>query len=120
MSVCAQIPQLVAVGGGHPEHLGDHLEREREGEVGDDVEPTSAVAATTPSSAASTSSWTRGASCSIVRGVNTFWTSRADPGVVGRVEVEDRAGAPLRPFAEDPLAELGAGVDAGDAACPPR
>ena len=31
--------ELVAVGVGHPEHVGDHLEGKREGEVGDDLEP---------------------------------------------------------------------------------
>ena len=31
------LADLVAVGDGHAHHLGDHREREREGEVGDEV-----------------------------------------------------------------------------------
>ena len=71
-----------------------------------------AARATTASSMSSTSACTRGASCSTIRGVNALLHEPAEAGVVGRIEVEDAPGAPLRPVAEDLLAELGPRVGA--------
>jgi len=56
---------LVLVGFGHAEHLGDHVERQRERELGDHV--ASAALGPSGSSIASTSCCTRGRSASIDR-----------------------------------------------------
>ena len=113
VSVCAQLAEQVAVGVGHPEHVGDHLEGEREREVGDDLQPVAAR------------------DDGVERVVDELLHARrelldgsrgedllddpADAGVVGRIEVEDAAGAPLGAVAEHLLPELGARVDALDA-----
>ena len=67
----AAICSLSAVG--HAEHLGDDIERQREGQLGDDVAATRSAIA---SSISSTSSCTRGRSASIDDGVKALLTSR--------------------------------------------
>ena len=110
VSVCAQLAQLVAVGVGHAEHLGDHLERQREGEVGDHVASSVAARDHARRACRRPVACTRGASCSIIRGREHLLHQPADAGVVGRVEVEDPPGAPLRPVAEDLLADSARGL----------
>ena len=75
--------------------LGDHLEREREREVGDHVQAV-AAAPRRASSASSTSSCTRGRELLDRPRREDLLDDPADAGVVGRIEVEDAAGAPLR------------------------
>ena len=102
----------------HAEHLGDHPERQREGEVGDHVDLGARLRprATAASSMSSTIACTRGASCSTIRGRERLLHQPAQAGVVGRIEVEDPPGAPLRPVAQDLLAHLGPGFGADHAA----
>ena len=90
--------EQVAIGVGHPEHVGDHLEGEREREIGDDLQPVAAC------------------DDGLERVVDERLDARrelldgswgedllddpADARVVGRIEVEDAAGSPLGAVAE--------------------
>ena len=105
--------ELVAVGVGHPEHVGDHLEGKREGEVGDDLE----AVATRHHVVERAVDELLHAGRELLDGSRgeDLLDDPADAGVVGRVDVEDAAGAPLCPLAEDPLPELGTRVHARDA-----
>ena len=76
----------------------------------------SVLRATAASSMSSTIACTRGASCSTIRGREHLLHQPAQAGVVGRIEVEDLPGAPLRPVAQDLLPHLGPGVGADHAA----
>ena len=105
--------EQVAVGVGHAEHVGDHLEREREREVGDDLQ---AVAARHHRVERVVDELLH-AGRQLLDGPwgEDLLDDPADAGVVGGIDVEDAAGAPLGPVAEDLLPELGPRVGALDA-----
>ena len=106
------VAQLVAVAVGHAEHVGDHLERQREREVGDHLHRVAAR------------------DDGVERGVDELLHARrelldrarrehllhdpADARVIGRIDVEHAAGAPLGPLTEHLLPQLGAWVRALD------
>ena len=108
------VAELVAVGVGHAEHVGDHLEGQWEREVAHHLHP---VAARLDR---------------VERGVDHLLDARrelldaprredllhdaADAGVVGRVDVEDALRAALGAIAEDLVAQLGPRVPPGNGA----
>ena len=101
VSVCAQSRSCVAVGVGHAEHVGDHPERQREREVGDHVHR--AVAARHDGVERVVDQLLHAGRQLLDRpGREHLLHQPAEAGVVGRVEVEDAAGAPLRPARRGP------------------
>ena len=105
--------EQVAIGVGHPEHVGDHLEGEREREIGDDLQ----VLAACDDGVERVVDERLHARRELLDGSwgEDLLDDPADARVVGRIEVEDAAGSPLGAVAEHLLAELGAWVDALDA-----
>ena len=99
----------------HAEHLGDHPERQREREVADDVHLASTFDDDGVEGVVDHRLHAWGELLDRAGGEHLLH-QLAEPGVVGGIEVEDLVRAPLRAIAEDLLPELGAGVDAHDAA----
>ena len=93
MSVCASVAHLRLLRHRHAEHLGDHPERQREGEVGDHVE-LAAPGHGGVEHLVDHRLHPRRQLLDRPRREHLLHQA-AEPGVVGRVEVEDAPGAPL-------------------------
>ena len=108
------VPQLRLLRDRHAEHVRDHPERQREREVGDHVH---AVAARDDRVERVVDHHLHpGRQLLDHPGCEHLLHQLPQTGVVGRVEVQDLVGAPLRAVAEDLLADLGPRVAADDAA----
>ncbi len=115
MSVCAQSRSSTLLRRRHAEHLGDHPERQREREVADHVHLASTFNDDGVEGVVDHRLHAGGQLLDRAGGEHLLH-QLAQPRVVGGIEVEELVGAPLRAVAEDLLPELGAGVDAHDAA----